>query len=178
MINMNYKLTLTLFLAAIVLIGLPMAEARLTYFGAFKEKYNTVSTKLDSCNTCHTSGGGSPRNPYGIAYAISGRDFTSIETFDSDNDGFTNIEEINALTFPGDANDYPQTTSVTSTGTTANLTQQQQTSEVMISNGTEEKPTSQVPTSNATNLQKAPGFEAILTVIGFLMLVGLKREYV
>jgi hypothetical protein len=177
-INVNYKLTLALFLAVIVLIGVPMVAARPTYFAAFKEKYNTGGTKLDSCNTCHTSGGGSPRNPYGIAYSENGKDFTSIENLDSDNDGFTNIEEINAQTFPGGPNDYPQTTNATPIGTTTNVTQQQQNSEVPISNRTQEKPTTEVATSNTTNVQKSSGFEAILAVVGFLTFVYLNRKYV
>ncbi|WP_321418221.1 hypothetical protein [uncultured Methanomethylovorans sp.] len=146
---MNYKLTLALFLVLIVLIGLPIAAARPTYFAAFKEKYNTSGTKLDTCNTCHTSGGGSPRNLYGLAFFDSGHDFIAIETLDSDNDGFTNIAEINALTFPGDANDNPQSNS-----------------------NTNEK-----PITTATNAKKAPGFEAIIAVIGFFIIVGFHRKY-
>ena len=37
----------------------------------------------------------------------SGHDFGSIESADSDGDGYTNIEEIAAGTFPGDPNDFP-----------------------------------------------------------------------
>lgn len=177
-INMNYKLTFALFLAVIVLIVAPMAAARPTYFASFNQKYDTSDTKLNSCNTCHTSGGGSPRNPYGIAYSTSGRDFTSIETFDSDNDGFTNIEEINALTLPGDPNDYPQTTSVIPNGTATNVTPQNQTTEVLISNMTREKPAAEVSTSNTTNVRKAPGFNVILASVGFLTIVVLKKKYV
>lgn len=146
---MNYKLIIALLLLATVLIGVPMAAARPTYFAAFKDKYSTSGTRLDTCNTCHTSGGGSPRNPYGLAFSDSGHDFVSIELLDSDGDGFTNIEEIKALTFPGDANDYPQTT-----------------------NTTQEK-----PATTATNANKAPGFEAIIAVVGFLIIVGLHRKH-
>jgi hypothetical protein len=175
-INMNYKLTLVLFLAVVVLIGAPMAAAKSSYLTSFNQNYNTGGTKLDSCNTCHVSG--ESLNPYGIAYSGSGRDFASIETLDSDNDGFTNLEEIKALTFPGNPNDYPQTTSVTPTGTTTNVTQQQQTTEVPISNVTAEKPTTEVPISNTSEAPKSPGFEAILAVVGFLTIVALKKKYV
>jgi hypothetical protein len=175
--NMSYKLTVVLFLVLVVLIGAPMAAARPNYFASFNQKYDTTDTKLNSCNACHTSGGGSPRNLYGIAYSTNGKDFASIETLDSDNDGFTNIEEINALTFPGDPNDYPQPTYVTLIETDTNISQQQKSAEVPISNGTEEKPTTEVPTSNTTNIQKAVGFEVILAVTGFLTIIGLKRKY-
>lgn len=143
---MNYKLIIILL---IVLIGVPMAAARPTYFAAFKDKYSTSGTRLDTCNTCHTSGGGSPRNPYGLSFSDSGHDFSSIETLDSDSDGFTNIEEINALTFPGDANDNPKSNSTTN-----------------------EK--SRTP---STNTKKAPGFEAIVMVIGFGIIVNFHRKY-
>jgi hypothetical protein len=95
------------------------------------------STKLDDCSLCHpggsiTSGGktstyGScdychltyklapphgpvPLNNYGSAYNTAGRTaeaLRSIETADSDGDGFTNGAEVQALFYPGSATDYP-----------------------------------------------------------------------
>jgi hypothetical protein len=50
-------------------------------------------------------------NPYGWDYKNAGRfrvdSFAKIENIDSDDDGYTNKEEIQALTFPGDPNDNP-----------------------------------------------------------------------
>lgn len=134
-IDVNYKPTMVLFLAMVVLIGAPVVSAKSGYLSSFNQNYNTSGTKLDTCNTCHTSSSGGSLNPYGRAYSGSGHNFASIETLDSDSDGFINIEEINALTFPGNANDHPQTTSVTTTTNvtsatptpTTNVTQQQQT---------------------------------------------------
>lgn len=173
MIDVNYKPTCLLFLLVVFLIGIPITEARPTYFAAFKENYNADGTKIDTCNTCHTSGGGSPRNSYGLEYSTSGRDFTSIETLDSDNDGFTNIEEISSLTFPGDTSDFPQTTFAT----TVNSAQQQLATEVSVVNVTSEK-TNIGPTKTTTQLQKVPGFETILAAIGFLAIVYIHRKYV
>jgi hypothetical protein len=93
------------------------------------------STKLDDCALCHKSGKiGSKTygscdychqiyrtqephgnildtlNSFGLAYNNAGRNqsaLKSIEGLDSDGDKFINIEEIKALTFPGDAKDYP-----------------------------------------------------------------------
>jgi hypothetical protein len=92
------------------------------------------STKLDDCSLCHpgspngTSGscdychktygltpphGNVPLNQYGQAYKDAGRSqeaLRNIENLNSDasgNDTYTNIQEITALTFPGDPNDYP-----------------------------------------------------------------------
>ena len=72
-------------------------------------KYPGISgTKLNSCSTCHTS---APNlNAYGSDYANGGRDvaaLTAIENLDSDGDGFSNIVEISAGFFPGNANDHP-----------------------------------------------------------------------
>ena len=90
------------------------------------------STKLDDCSLCHSSSpngkSGScdychqtyglkaphtqpvPLNLYGNAYKAVGRTTASIQTIqnlDSDGDSKTNLEEIQALTFPGDPKDYP-----------------------------------------------------------------------
>lgn len=188
---MNYKLILVLLLTVVALIGLPMAAAQSSYLTSFNQYYNTAGTKLDSCNTCHTSSGGT-LNSYGRAYLVSGRNFASIESLDSDKDGFTNLQEIKALTFPGDPNDYPPTTSATPTVTSANVTPGQQTAEVTVNNTTQEKPTPQVTVNNTTQEKpipqvaanntteapKSPGFEAILAVVGLLSIVYLNKKYV
>jgi len=64
-----------------------------------------AGTKLDDCALCHT--GGTALNAYGAAYDAAGKNFGAIESADSDGDGFSNIAEIVALTFPGDASDKP-----------------------------------------------------------------------
>jgi hypothetical protein len=67
------------------------------------------NSRLDSCSLCHTNS--IPGlNSYGAAYKAAGRNaaaLAAIEALDSDGDGFTNLQEINALTFPGNANDHP-----------------------------------------------------------------------
>jgi hypothetical protein len=92
------------------------------------------STKLDDCSLCHPGSpngksgscdychqtyglkpphGNVPLNPYGQAYKDAGRSeeaLQNIENLNSDasaNDTYTNIQEITALTFPGDPKDYP-----------------------------------------------------------------------
>jgi hypothetical protein len=65
-------------------------------------------TRLDACSLCHSN---TPSlNAYGSDYRRNGRNagaFAAIEALDSDGDGFTNLQEINALTFHGNANDRP-----------------------------------------------------------------------
>ena len=88
-----------------------------------------------SCNTCHTSGGGSSRNSFGLEIQnnfLSSGDVVwgaELAAIDSDGDGFTNGEElqdpngewtagtpapgdIELVTNPGDPNDFPPLTSV------------------------------------------------------------------
>lgn len=98
----------------------PPAEATPEHSEEFNEKYDTRGTRLNSCTTCHSSSTPSKENlnPYGVDFHEA-HDFGAIEQFDSDGDGFTNIDEIKALTFPGDPADSPSTaTTTTSTSTT------------------------------------------------------------
>lgn len=102
--NRNVKILLLMVLAA-ALVGVPSALGWPGYLDSFNAQYNTAGTSLGSCNTCHYSD--FTRNPYGSDFASNGHNFTAIESMDSDGDTFTNIEEITAGTFPGDASSYP-----------------------------------------------------------------------
>ncbi len=87
----------------------PNAEAVPGYLTSFASTYPAATTLSGSCLICHTTASASPttRNPYGTAYGSNGHSFTAIENLDSDGDGFTNITEINANTYPGDAASFP-----------------------------------------------------------------------
>ena len=101
------------------------------FLATYPDKANT---KLDHCALCHTGGeskgvqqgscqwchatygyDGSGNivdtlNNYGKDYYTNGRTkeaVLAIEGLDSDGDGYTNLAEINAGRFPGDANDDP-----------------------------------------------------------------------
>jgi hypothetical protein len=75
------------------------------------------TTTFGSCQWCHYKYGydksgdiTATLNPFGKDYLAQGRNvaaFRTIETLDSDGDGFTNITEINAVRYPGDATDDP-----------------------------------------------------------------------
>jgi hypothetical protein len=104
--------------------------------GRFLSVYpDKAGTKLDHCSLCHTGGNDAKGNPlgscqwchykygydgsgniletmnaYGKAYHDNGRNAAAvraIENLDSDGDGYTNLVEITADRFPGDANDNP-----------------------------------------------------------------------
>jgi hypothetical protein len=82
------------------------------YLNDFNALYGTSGTVLDSCLVCHVSANGGNRNDYGNAFAVENATAVSptealinIEPQDSDGDTIINIDEINALTFPGDCTD-------------------------------------------------------------------------
>src|SRR5664279_581780 len=89
-------------------IGLTSAHAQSSYLSSFKSTYPAAAATLGQCVLCHIdpAGGGSTNN-YGTDYGNNGHNFKTIEPLDSDGDGFTNIVEIQALTWPGDATSYP-----------------------------------------------------------------------
>jgi hypothetical protein len=84
-----------------------IASATSNALNNFNDKY-TGNSFNNSCNICHA-------NPYGAALkaaggtanSISRAQFEAVEGLDSDKDGFTNLEEITAGTFPGDRNSFP-----------------------------------------------------------------------
>lgn len=80
-----------------------------------------------NCNTCHTTGGGTPRNAFGLAVETlvtpGGREVfwgAALAALDSDGDGFTNGQELGdpdgdgkpdplfKATLPGSATSFPQ----------------------------------------------------------------------
>jgi hypothetical protein len=103
-------------LTGLILVGLALAlPPRVLAFErdlrAARARYpNIVGTRLDTCALCHVSHNDYGLNPYGRAFDGAGRDFGAIENVDSDGDGFDNRVEILALTFPGNASDFPSAT--------------------------------------------------------------------
>jgi len=96
---------------AVFVFGVTTAQALPSYVTSFNATYPSAATSaLSSCVLCHINpAGGGTRNGYGNAFLASGHNFKTIETQDSDGDGYTNIAEINAKTFPGNAASHPAT---------------------------------------------------------------------
>lgn len=97
-------------------------QAKPVIFKAFKAQY--PKTKLNDCIICHISDdadddGNMQRNSYGSdlekTIKVKGNlpDFKAVEALDSDGDGFSNIDEINAGTLLGDKSSFPVTGLVT-----------------------------------------------------------------
>ena len=84
------------------------ASALPAFYKMFRAKYGWTS----GCNVCHSSktGGDSP-NPYGRAFLHNGMNpstFLRIAEEDSDKDGFSNLAEILARSYPGDPASTPE----------------------------------------------------------------------
>ncbi len=62
----------------------------------------------DRCDLCHIGpAGGGPLNFYGEAFLQAGLKKSSLDGQDTDGDGFSNLEEINKGSHPGDKNSTP-----------------------------------------------------------------------
>ena len=97
--------------------GTKLDHCALCHSGGQYEKKTGVWVSLGSCQWCHYSykydASGNildTMNTYGKAYHEYGRNaaaIRAIENLNSDGDGYTNIEEINANAYPGNPDDYP-----------------------------------------------------------------------
>jgi hypothetical protein len=137
-----------LLLVVLIIAGVQAASATSGMMEDFNQFYDTNDTRLDTCSTCHGEDVES-LNPYGADYGENAGDLEAIEALDSDGDGFTNLEEINALTFPGDPESMPETVS-------------------------EEEPVSEESATDAE--QQSPGFEAVLGIAGILTVMYLLKR--
>jgi PKD repeat protein len=108
MLRSRYRSAAFLTTLFILLAWQPQAQAFSSFLNDFNDNYNTAGTRLDQCIACHTSNSSvGSRNPYGSALANANINFGAIENVDSDGDGFSNLTEIMARTFPGNPNDFP-----------------------------------------------------------------------
>jgi hypothetical protein len=88
-----------------------------SYMTSFNSKYGTAGTAIGTCSVCHTT---APSvNSYGNAFKNNAHNYATIGPLDSDGDGFTNIAEINAQTFPGNASSK---SAATQSATASNIT--------------------------------------------------------
>ncbi|MEW6585029.1 MAG: choice-of-anchor D domain-containing protein [Nitrospirota bacterium] len=108
---MKKTTTITVVLAALILGAFGSALAVSGYLSQFNTRYGTSGTVLNTCSVCHTTA--PALNSYGSAYRSNSHNFATIEPLDSDGDGFSNIAEINARTFPGNASSVPAASDTT-----------------------------------------------------------------
>ncbi len=96
-------------LALLLLLPSP-SQAEQRFLVRLIDQYpHLADTKLNDCLVCHAQGvGGGSTNDFAHDYFDNSFSYTKIEDFDSDGDGFTNLEEIMAGTFPGNPNSVPR----------------------------------------------------------------------
>lgn len=97
--------------------GTKLDHCALCHSGGSYQSSSGSTVSLGSCQWCHYSygydGGGNivdTLNEYGMDYLVNGRNEAGIQAIgntDSDGDGYSNLTEIQAKRFPGDANDDP-----------------------------------------------------------------------
>ncbi|MCL7412725.1 MAG: hypothetical protein M8353_03790 [ANME-2 cluster archaeon] len=118
----------------------------------FTTQYDNQGTKLDICATCmRSTTPPASWNPYGTALRNDpdfdrnnvAKALENIEGLDSDGDGFSNIEEIHNLTFPGDPEDFIEVIKVTQTSTpvSTETTEQTETVTSTVTNTEDDKDT-------------------------------------
>lgn len=112
----THKLLVALCLVAMLASMSGTAHALSSYLTSFNTRYGTTATKLNSCLVCHdTSPAGMSWNAYGNAVENQianlglgiAASLAAIESLDSDGDGYSNLAEIQARTFPGISTDFP-----------------------------------------------------------------------
>lgn len=112
----KWWLGLTLFLTIAGFVSQPAApaEAKPSYLARAVARYpHLAGSRLDGCILCHRAGlGDGERNAFAVDFEDNGYDLAAIETFDSDGDGFTNLEEFEARTFPGNPKSLPKSRAV------------------------------------------------------------------
>jgi mono/diheme cytochrome c family protein len=110
-------------LGTVVAIGLLFILARdveaknkSEFLPAFEATYPAaVGSRIDSCTLCHNVQGSEYKlNSYAKQWKED-ENFVAINNLDADGDGYSNIEEINAHTFPGNPSDNPSTVTTTTT---------------------------------------------------------------
>jgi mono/diheme cytochrome c family protein len=92
------------------------AKPKSEFLPAFEATYpGAVGSRIDSCTVCHNIQGSEYKlNSYAKQWKED-ENFTAINNLDADGDGYTNLEEIQAHTFPGNASDNPSTVTTTTT---------------------------------------------------------------
>jgi mono/diheme cytochrome c family protein len=115
------SLTLVGILAIALLVVLgdgAAAKDKDDFLPTFRATYPAAAgTRLDSCSLCHftDSNGKREENQFAEDFEDADKDFIAVQALDSDGDGFTNYQEIQAGTLPGVASDNPNTVVTTTT---------------------------------------------------------------
>ena len=100
---MTMHILATLLITLIVITASPIPESR-----AIPEYSRELPEALKNfCQVCHLRASGGPMNSYGDDFVSYGSSVGAIGELDSDDDGFSNEEELAASSLPGDPNSTP-----------------------------------------------------------------------
>lgn len=98
------KSRIAIIILFLILTLMTPAESRPEYMKDFKE----FNDNIKKCTLCHVqSSGYGGVNSFGADYAKLGKG-EGLLTKDSDGDGYSNQQELNSGTFPGDPNSKPE----------------------------------------------------------------------
>ncbi|MBC8224665.1 hypothetical protein H8E65_08760 [Candidatus Bathyarchaeota archaeon] len=101
--RMTMHTLVTSLIALIVLTASPIPQSR-----AIPEYSRELPEALKNfCQVCHVRASGGPMNSYGDDFTSNGRSVGAIGELDSDDDGFSNEDELAAGSLPGDPNSTP-----------------------------------------------------------------------
>jgi hypothetical protein len=101
--QMTMQVLATLLIALIVLAASPIPESR-----AIPEYSKELPEALKNfCQVCHVRASGGSMNSYGEDFVTYSNSVGAIGELDSDDDGFSNQDELAAGSLPGDPNSTP-----------------------------------------------------------------------
>lgn len=163
-----------LLILAVSLVYMPASATR-NVKAEFTTLYDIEGSRLDTCNTCMVSTsipvswneyGTDLRGSPGFDRNDPTPSMKNIESEDSDGDGFTNLDEINNLTFPGDPDDHPAPAE-----TTVAMTPEETEPEGAMEETPEE-------TEEMAPEEEAPGFGfgLVMIVMSAIYLIRRKKD--
>jgi hypothetical protein len=187
-IDIRNKVKILIISTIVIAITMTTAVALPEVLNNFNVHYNTIGTRLDTCDTCHYPGSQNATNlnPYGIDVKNNlnmpmDKAFASIEHLDSDMDGFSNIDEIHNLTFPGNKSDFPGMSAVVGTTniinrTDDNVTIVHTTGENNVVMATTTIVPTTIATISKTTTEKVPGFGILASIISVIFIFRIYRN--
>src|SRR4030065_267486 len=173
------RLFSVLFVMTFLVASYAVAHADSGYMTSFNNRYGTAGTAIATCSVCHTTAPAC--NSYGNAFKTNAHNYATIEPLDSDGDGFTNIVEINAKAFPGNASSNPAATqgnatskpTVTQSATASTITSTTVSNVTTYSN----VPSKPAATQGATVSKKSTSSAASFSSAGKVFSQGRYGEY-
>ena len=105
--NKDHQMTIR-FMATLLFCIIAISASQIPETRAIPEYVRELPEALKSfCQVCHVRASGGPLNSFGDDFASYGRSISAVGDFDSDDDGFSNDEELASGSLPGDPESTP-----------------------------------------------------------------------